>query len=300
MRRNALLCFLGVSAVSASPDDRTVVTDSYRDFRQAVEAPEERIDLGRAALTIALADYPDLDISKYLGRIDELAIQVSQRSGADADIFRSIAALNYVLFTEQGFGGNREDYYDPKNSFLNEVIERKRGLPITLSILYMEVGQRIGITIEGVGFPGHFLVKTKSEDDEIVIDPFNSGDVKSHEELQIMLDQIYSGKVRLHRELLAALPKKQILKRMLGNLKAIYGRAEEWVKLIAVLDRLLILDPDSVENLRDRGVVYRRLDCYGQAKDDFETYLRLAPNAQDAAAIREQLSELAKHTILIH
>jgi regulator of sirC expression with transglutaminase-like and TPR domain len=183
---------------------------------------------------------------------------------------------------------------------LNEVIERKRGLPITLSILYMEVGQRIGITIEGVGFPGHFLVKTKSEDDEIVIDPFNAGDVKSHEELQIMLDQIYSGKVRLHRELLAALPKKQILKRMLGNLKAIYGRAEEWVKLIAVLDRLLILDPGSVENLRDRGVVYRRLDCYGQAKDDFETYLRLAPDAQDAATIREQLSELAKHTILIH
>ena len=278
----------------------TVATDPYCEFRQAVERPEERIDLGRAALTIALTDYPDLDISSYLRRIDDLAVQVSERAGGEADIFRSVAALNYVLFKEQGFRGNRDDYYDPKNSFLNEVVDRKRGLPITLSILYMEVGQRIGIAIDGVGFPGHFLVKTKSGREDIVIDPFNAGDVKSFEELQAMLDQIYGGRVPLHRDLLAALPKKQILKRMLGNLKAIYGRGAELVKLLGVLDRLIILDPGSVEDLRDRGAVYLRLDCHGQAKDDFETYLRLAPNADDSAAIREQLVELAKHTRLLH
>jgi regulator of sirC expression with transglutaminase-like and TPR domain len=183
---------------------------------------------------------------------------------------------------------------------LNEVIERKRGLPITLSILYMEVGQRIGLNIAGVGFPGHFLVKAKSEDEEIVIDPFNAGDVKSYEELQATLDQLYGGKVRLHRDMLAALPKKQIIKRMLGNLKAIYGRRDELVKMLAVLDRLIILDPGSVEDVRDRGAVYLRLESYGQAKDDFETYLRLAPDAQDAAAIREQLVDLAKHNVLLH
>ncbi|HEX6768689.1 MAG TPA: tetratricopeptide repeat protein [Candidatus Binatia bacterium] len=277
-----------------------MVTDPYREFRQAVEQPEANIDLGRAALTIALADYPDLDIASYLRRIDELAVAVSQRAGADADVYRSIAALNYVLFKEQGFRGNRDDYYDPKNSFLNDVIERKRGLPITLSILYMEVGQRIGLTIDGVGFPGHFLVKTKSETDEIIIDPFNAGDVKSHEDLQAMLDQIYGGKVRLHRDLLAALPKRQILKRMLANLKAIYGRRDELVKMVAVLDRLIILDPTAAEEVRDRGAVYLRLECYGQAKDDFETYLRLAPDAKDAAAIRQQLADLAKHTVLLH
>ena len=277
-----------------------MVTDPYREFRQAVERPEESIDLGHAALTIALADYPDLDIASYLRRIDELAVEVTRRRGADADVFRSIAALNYVLFKEQGFRGNRDDYYDPKNSFLNEVIERKRGLPITLSILYMEVGRRIGLALEGVGFPGHFLVKTKSEGDEIVLDPFNAGDVKSYEDLQAMLDQIYGSKVRLDRDLLAALPKKQILKRMLGNLKAIYGRGDELAKMLAVLDRLIILDPGSVEDVRDRGAVYLRLECYGQAKDDFETYLRLAPNAKDAAAIREQLVDLAKHTVLLH
>jgi regulator of sirC expression with transglutaminase-like and TPR domain len=275
-------------------------TDPYREFRQAVERPEESIDLGRAALTIALADYSDLDIASYLRRIDELAVEVSQRCGVDADGFRSIAALNYVLFKEQGFHGNRDDYYDPKNSFLNDVIDRKRGLPITLSILYIEVGQRIGLAIEGVGFPGHFLVKTKSQGEEIVIDPFNAGDVKSNEELQAMLDQIYGRKVRLDREFLAALPKKQILKRMLGNLKAIYGRADELLKMIAVLDRLIILDPGAVEEVRDRGAVYLRLECYGQAKDDFETYLRLAPDAKDAEAIREQLVDLAKHTLLLH
>ena len=277
-----------------------MVNDPYREFRQAIERPDERIDLGRAALTIALADYPDLDIASYLKRIDDLAVQVSQRSGAEADIFRSIAALNYVLFKEQGFCGNRDEYYDPKNSFLNEVLDRKRGLPITLSILYMDVGQRNGLAVEGVGFPGHFLVKTISEGQEIVIDPFNAGDVKSYEALQAMLDQFHGGRVRLHRDFLAALPKKQILKRMLTNLKAIYGRGGELVKLLAVLDRLIILDPCSVEDVRDRGSVYLRLDCHGQAKDDFETYLRLAPDAKDAAAIREQLVELAKHTVLIH
>ena len=277
-----------------------MVTDPYREFRQAVERPEESIDLGRAALTIALAAYPDLDITSYLRHIDELAVAVSQRSGADADVFRSVAALNYVLFKEQGFHGNRDDYYDPKNSFLNDVIDRKCGLPITLSILYMEVAQRIGLAIEGVGFPGHFLVKTQSQGEELVIDPFNAGDVKSYDELQAMLDQIYGGRVRLDRDLLAALPKKQILKRMLGNLKAIYGRADELVKMIAVLDRLIILDPAAVQEIRDRGAVYLRLECYGQAKDDLETYLRLAPDAKDAAAIREQLVDLAKHRVLIH
>jgi regulator of sirC expression with transglutaminase-like and TPR domain len=277
-----------------------LVTDPYREFRQAVERPEANIDLGRAALTIALADYPDLDIAGYLRRIDALAVAVSQRAGADTDVYRAIAALNYVLFKEQGFRGNRDDYYDPKNSFLNEVIERKRGLPITLSILYMEVGQRIGLAIDGVGFPGHFLVKTRAAGDEIVIDPFNAGDVKSFEELQALLDQIYGGRVRFHRDLLAALPKKQILKRMLGNLKAIYGRRDELVKMAAVLDRLIILDPAAAEDVRDRGAVYLRLECYGQAKDDFETYLRLAPDAKDAAAIREQLVDLAKHTVLLH
>jgi regulator of sirC expression with transglutaminase-like and TPR domain len=279
---------------------RTLVTDPYREFRQAVERPEETIDLGRAALTIALAAYPDLDISSYLRRIDELAGAVGQRCGAGADRFRSIAALNYVLFNEQGFRGNRDAYYDAENSFLNRVIERKTGIPITLSVLYMEVAQRIGLNFNGVGFPGHFLVKTAIDDNEIVIDPFNAGEIKSPKDLDQMLRELYGGKVGLRAEFLAPVTKKQMLLRMLGNLKAIYGRGEELIKMLAVLDRLIILDPDAAEEVRDRGAVYFRLECYGQAKEDFETYLRLAPDARDAAAIRDQLVDLAKHSVLIH
>ena len=136
-----------------------MVTDPYQAFRQAVDRPEDTIDLGRAALTIALPDYPDLDVAACLARIDDLAVEVTQRCGAEADVYRSLAAFNTCCFTEHGFRGNRDDYFDPKNSFLNEVLERKTGIPISLSVLYMEVAQRIGLALAGVGFPGHFLVK---------------------------------------------------------------------------------------------------------------------------------------------
>jgi regulator of sirC expression with transglutaminase-like and TPR domain len=277
-----------------------LASDPYHEFRQAADRPEELIDLGRAALTIALPEYPTLDFAAYLGRINELSLEVSERAGADADVYRSIAALNFVLFSRHGFRGNRDAYYDPKNSFLNQVIERKIGIPITLSVLYMEVAKRIGLTFDGVGFPGHFMVKTIAEGNEIVIDPFDGGESKSREDLAAMLDQLYSGKVEMRAEFLAPLPKRRILQRMLTNLKAIYARENNLVKILAVLDRLLILDPASAEDVRDRGVIYSRLECYGQAKEDFERYLQLAPDAEDAAAVREQLVELAKQVVQIH
>jgi regulator of sirC expression with transglutaminase-like and TPR domain len=277
-----------------------LATDPYREFRQAADRPEEQIDLGRAALTIALPEYPTLDFSAYLGRINELALEVSERAGADADVYRSIAALNFVLFSRHGFRGNRDAYYDPNNSFLNQVIERKTGIPITLSVLYMEVAKRIGLAFDGVGFPGHFMVKTIAEGNEIVIDPFDGGESKSQEDLDALLEQMYGGKVEMGAEFLAPLPKRKILQRMLTNLKAIYARENDLVKTLAVLDRLLILDPASAEDARDRGVIYTRLECYGQAKEDFERYLQLAPDADDATAVREQLVELAKQVVLIH
>lgn len=277
-----------------------MATDPYREFRQAADRPEEQIDLGLAALTIALPEYPTLDFSAFLGRISDLALEVAERAGRDADAFRTIAALNFVLFARHGFRGNRDAYYDPKNSFLNEVIERKTGIPITLSVLYMEVAARVGLTVDGVGFPGHFMVKVQADGNEIVIDPFNSGDIKTDEDMATMLEQMYGGKVNLRSEFLAPVSKKQVLTRMLTNLKAIYAKANDMVKTLGTLERLLILDPASAEDTRDRGVIYTRLECYGQAKDDFERYLQLAPDADDAAAIREQLVELAKRVVLIH
>ncbi|MBM2806877.1 MAG: Tetratricopeptide repeat protein [Deltaproteobacteria bacterium] len=277
-----------------------MATDPYREFRQAADRPEEQIDLGRAALTISLPEYPTLDFSAFLGRISDLALEVTERAGVDADVFRSIAALNFVLFARHGFSGNRDDYYDPKNSFLNQVIERKTGIPITLSVLYMEVAERVGLTVNGVGFPGHFMVTVRADGNEIVIDPFNSGDIKTEEDLAVMLQQMYGGKLGFRREFLAPVSKKQILTRMLTNLKAIYVKANDMVKTLGTLDRLLILDPASAADTRDRGVIYTRLECFGQAKDDFERYLELAPDADDATAVREQLIELAKQVVLIH
>lgn len=274
--------------------------DPYREFRQAVDRGEDKIDLGRAALTIALTDYPALDISSYLARIDRLAVEVKSRCSADGDLYQWIAALNRVLFEEHGFRGNRDDYYDPKNSFLNEVLDRKLGIPITLSLLYMEVAQRVGVALEGVGLPGHFLVKHAQNGVEIFIDPFDGGEIKSRENLAKMLAGLYPGEVELRAEFLRGAGKKAILKRMLGNLKGIYIKTNDLVKLLSALDRTIVLEPAAVEEFRDRGLVYCKLECFAQARTDFETYLRLAPQANDAVLVREQLVDLAKHMTLIH
>jgi regulator of sirC expression with transglutaminase-like and TPR domain len=275
-------------------------TDPYRDFRQAVDRPQEEIDLGRAALTIALTDYPNLDVLHYLTRIDRLAVEVTNHLDSDADIYRSMAALNYVLFKQHGFHGNHDDYFDPKNSFLNEVIERKTGIPITLSVLYMEVAWRAGLMLDGVSFPGHFLVKCVGDGEEIIIDPFNGGEIKSREDIDRMLFELHGRKGMFHSDFLASSTKKDILKRMLANLKAIYINGNDLAKSLSVLDRLLILDPASAEDARDRGLVYLRLECYAPAREDFETYLRLRPDAEDAVHVREQLVRLAKVGTRIH
>jgi len=226
--------------------------DPYREFRQAVDRPEDKIDLGRAALTIALSNYPNLDIAQYLGRIDQLAVEAATHSGAEADVYRAVAALNYVLFSQHGYRGNAGDYYDPRNSFLNEVIERKIGIPITLSVLYLEVAQRIGLALDGVNFPGHFLVKHESDGVEIFIYPFHGGERKSREDLSAMLDRLNGEKVTFRPEFLATAGKKQILKRMLGNLKAIYLREGDFGQALSVFDRSIILDPVAAEGLARR------------------------------------------------
>jgi regulator of sirC expression with transglutaminase-like and TPR domain len=274
--------------------------DPYREFRQAVDRGEEKIDLGRTALTIALTDYPDLDVAAYLARIDRLAVEAADHCRAGGESADLIAALNYVLFHRHRFRGNSAEYYDPKNSFLNEVIERETGIPITLSILYMEVAQRIGLALDGVGFPGHFLVKHRQNGTEIIIDPFSQGEIKSRAELARMLSGLYGGAVELRDEYLKAASKKDILRRLLGNLKGIYTKTNNLVKLLSVLDRAIILDPGAVDEIRDRARVYLRLECFPQARADFEAYLRLAPEAKDAQAVREQLVDLAKQVTLIH
>jgi len=274
--------------------------DLLDDFRRVVNDPDEGIDLARAALEIARDDYPDLNVSAYLRRIDQLATHVTERLGSDKTVYHSIAALNSVMFQERGFRGNRDDYYDPKNSFLNEVIERRMGIPISLSVLYMEVAQRIGLQLQGVNFPGHFLVKYCSDREKIVIDPFNGGEIKSKESLGKLLEKVYGDKVALLEDFLETVTKRQIIRRMLNNLKMIYVRQKNLLKGLAVLQRLVVLDPASAEDIRDRGAVYLKLECFQYALADFESYLGLAPNAKDAAAVKEQIIALSEQVQQIH
>jgi regulator of sirC expression with transglutaminase-like and TPR domain len=277
-----------------------LTAERYPDLRQAVDRPDEAIDLGRAALAMAASDYPDLDIARYLLRIDELAVAASARLAGDWNVDQAIAALNGVLFREHGFHGNHEDYFDPKNSFLNEVLDRKTGIPISLSVLYMEVGQRIGLSLQGIGFPGHFLVKYFRDNEEVVIDPFNQGEIRSRESLESMVYRLYEGKIRFEPSFLEPVTKTQILKRMLNNLRIIYSRGNDFLKLLSVTERLVVLDPASAEDIRDRGAVYLKLECFKQALEDFQTYLRLAPLADDASAVREQVASLTQRVAQIH
>jgi regulator of sirC expression with transglutaminase-like and TPR domain len=224
--------------------------------------PEERIDLARASLAIAQAEYPDLDVDRYLQKIDKLAQEVRDRAGQRADTLRLVATLNYVLFTREGLRGNTADYYDPKNSFLNDVMDRKLGIPISLAVLYMQVAAGAGLALLGVGFPGHFLVKHLRPGSETIIDPFHRGAVLGPDELQERLNQIYGGRVVLGNGFLAPVSKKQILVRMLNNLKSIYLQSNDDERALSVVQRLVILDPASPENIRDRGLLHLKGECF--------------------------------------
>ncbi|HEX6439358.1 MAG TPA: tetratricopeptide repeat protein [Candidatus Binatia bacterium] len=275
------------------------MSNLYLAFREAIDCAEDQIDLGRAALAIATQEYPDLKIDDCLSQLDQLGQAVELRMGDEKNPYRIIAALNTVLFKEQGFQGNHSEYYDPKNSFLNDVIIRKKGIPISLSVIYMEVARRVGLTLEGVGFPGHFLVKYHEGDIEILIDVFNDGEIRAREDLDQMLQQLYRGQVSYQPGFVATLGKRDILRRMLNNLKWIYLERGEPLKTLSVLDQLVILDPSAASEIRDRGLLYITLECYAQALDDLESYLRLAPGAEDAPMIKAQIESVRHRYVQI-
>ena len=191
-----------------------------------------------------------------------------------------------------GFRGNTEEYYDPRNSFLNEVIDRRTGIPITLSMLYMEVARRAGMDVFGVGLPGHFLVRAKGPGGALLVDPFHGGAVVSEEDCQKRLDRVFDGRLRLEPEMLAPCPRKGILARMLRNLKAIYAKADDYPRALRTMDLLLSLDPKSGEDLRDRGLLHAAFDCYGLAAADLEAYLALAPAAPEASALQVKITQM--------
>jgi regulator of sirC expression with transglutaminase-like and TPR domain len=251
---------------------------------------------------IAQDAYPGLDVDRYLGEIERMAIRLRGRTPQDASAEERVVALNQFLYEDLGYWGNTEDYYDPRNSYLNEVIERKTGIPITMSILYMEVGRRVGLPLEGVSFPGHFLVRLRLRGGTLVLDPFSGGAPQSEDELRSRVkrvipdgvaDNLPASELPLDQFLEPA-SKRQILSRVLRNLKGIYHReAPNPERLLDVLNRMLLVTPDASAELRDRGFLYQRLECYRAALKDLTDYAEREPDAPDLDEVRSKLMELS-------
>lgn len=273
------------------------------ELRLAVSKPEADINLAEAALVFAKSEYPDLDVQRYLKQLDGMASVVDKRLPADSSFATSILQLNHFLFDEQGFSGNTEEYYDPRNSFLNQVLERRTGIPVTLSLVYMEVGRRLGLPLVGVMFPGHFLVKMKVGEGNVVLDPFLRGLSLTEEDLANRLRQMtdVNAKSTLDvSEVLATASKTETLMRLFRNLKSIYLRAEEHTKALNVIQQMLAVQPEDANEIRDRGYVYQRLECFGAARDDFEHYLEQRPDSLDAVDIRKQLVAMREAYSRLH
>lgn len=263
-------------------------------FRELIDLPEEQIDLAEAALLIAKNANHGLDVGRYLARIDQLADALSARLSKSSIDTERILALNRFLFEEQGFGPNVEDYYDLRNSLLNEVLERRVGIPITLSIVYMEVGRRIGLELQGVSFPGHFLVKCKLNEGTVILDPFGGGVFLSVQDLQQRLRAARGGEVSraIIASMLVSASKKEILARMLRNLKAIYLEQGGHQQALSLMEWIIALSPADASQLRDRGLLYLQLECFRAALEDLQRYMILAPGAHDVAEIRLRVIEL--------
>jgi regulator of sirC expression with transglutaminase-like and TPR domain len=266
--------------------------EARQQFAAEVARPEAELELDRAALLIAAEEYPHMELAPYLAELAAIAQRARENDEPHASPVTRLLRLNDVVFGEFGFHGNTENYFDARNSFLNDVIERRTGIPITLSVVYMEIARRLGLPVRGVGMPGHFLVKYQDEDDEILLDPFNQGRLLSEDDCVAMILQMYQGRVVFARSHLDAVSKKQLLTRMLQNLKGIYARAGDNFKILGVIERALLINPAAAQELRDRGLVYAAMKNYSQALLDLESYLRRAPTADDAKAIREKINEL--------
>ena len=270
-------------------------------FAQLIARDDARIDLARACLLIAQDAYPALDVERYMGEIERMAIKLRGRLPQTGGAEERVVALNQFLYGDLGYWGNTEDYDDPRNSYLNEVIERKTGIPITLSILYMELGRRIGLPLEGVSFPGHFLVRLKLRGGMLVLDPFSGGAPQSEEELRRRVKRVIPDGVAddlpAHElpldQFLEAATNRQILSRVLRNLKRVYRESDKPERMLDVLNRMLLVTPDASAELRDRGLVYQRLECYRAALKDLTDYAEREPDAADLDEVRGKLLELS-------
>jgi regulator of sirC expression with transglutaminase-like and TPR domain len=271
----------------------TVPAPSVRSrFAALVARPEPDVDLALGALLIAAEEYPQLVAETYLRRLDLLTERVRDRLGDETAGPVALQEISRILFENEGLRGNTAAYYDPRNSFLNDVLDRRLGTPPTLSIVYLEVGWRLELPLAGVNFPGHFLVRYDGEAVKLLVDPFQGGEIRFEDEAQDLLDRVYGGAVRLQESFLRPASKKDILVRLLANLKSIYQNAHEDVKALQAVERILLIRPEAPDELRDRGFLLARVGRGAEAAADLRRYLDALPHAPDAERVRMMLREL--------
>jgi regulator of sirC expression with transglutaminase-like and TPR domain len=284
-------------------------------FARLMQLPDEELDLAEAALMIAAQEYPGLNEVYYFNQLDELADEVRPLTVTEDDPRKCIEHLIYFLTQLKGFHGNSTNYNDRRNSYLNDVLERKTGIPILLSLLYIELGNRLGLPFEGIGLPGHFVIRYRqlasqptgrgdrfgsneepehaggsAEQEEIFLDPFNGGAIVTEEDLHELIKERNRRVIPIHQALNRPYTKRQFLSRMLHNLKVICVQEQDWERALDFQQFLIELDHNSAEEKRDRGILYLKLERYGRAISDLQAYLRQIPQASDAELMRQQLS----------
>jgi regulator of sirC expression with transglutaminase-like and TPR domain len=269
-------------------------------LKELAAKPDEEIDLAEAALLIAASEYEGLNWGHYLNKLDVMADDVMLLRAGESDPQTNIKILNDYLFGTLHFTGNQDEYNDPRNSYLNDVLERRTGIPISLSLVYMEVGKRAGMPIEGIGLPGHFIVRYNYNDEyynrteQILLDPFNGGTSLSEEDCARMVNEIYHRPMSLTPVFMRPVTKKQFITRMLNNLKTCYVEQEDFQRALRVERMLMAVSPEDWDEVRDRGAIHFRAGKYWKAIYDFQSYLRHTPDAKDGTQIRNYINGIYK------
>jgi len=262
-------------------------------FHNLISQSDENFNLAEAALLIAAEEYPRLDVPLYLDKLENIAEHTHFRVGDVTAAPEMITAINETLFEELGFQGNRENYYDPRNSFLNVVLDRRTGIPITLSVVYIEIARRLNLPIHGIGLPGHFIVGYVTDTEEIYIDVFNGGRVLGVNGCADLVAGMSNGKLTFNsNKHLAPVKKTQILTRMLSNLLGIYVNSQDYRRSIACIERILLLMPNSLAHIRDYGLLLGQVGNTGKAIDQLERYLKASPQAADVEMIKAEIKKL--------
>ena len=269
-------------------------------FSLMAALPDDRIDLAIGALLIAKAAYPDLNKSIYLERLDRMAAGLRSRITAELDAVDIVTRINHLLFDKEKLRGNRENYYDPDNSFLNRVLDRKIGIPITLSLIYIEVGRRLGLEVRGIGLPGHFITALYHKSGNIFMDPFNRGEILTDDDCKAIIRNHLGAMGASQPNWLAPVTKKELLVRMLRNLKLIYAKADNDVMLFRMIHWILTLEPEASVELHERAMIYEAIGDPVRAIKDWQMYLATTTDLENEKSIRARIDILQKQKPRIH